>query len=97
MGALVRRRNVPDAATLLRLALAYGPGGMSLRSAAAWAGMNDVASLSDVRYRTPAVPARTGGCTPPTNLRLRGSRIWRLATLAAVKASFVFRFGKATS
>lgn len=47
-GALVRRRNVADAATLLRLALAYGPGGMSLRSAAAWAGMNDVASLSDV-------------------------------------------------
>jgi hypothetical protein len=47
-GALVRRRNVADAATLLRLALAYGPGGMSLRSAAAWAGLNDVASLSDV-------------------------------------------------
>lgn len=47
-GALVRRRCVADAATLLRLALAYGPGGMSLRSAAAWAGMNDVASLSDV-------------------------------------------------
>jgi len=47
-GALVRRRNVADAATLLRLALAYGPGGMSLRSAAAWAGMNDVARLSDV-------------------------------------------------
>ncbi|MER9254513.1 hypothetical protein NKI59_22360 [Mesorhizobium sp. M0598] len=44
----MRRRNVADAATLLRLALAYGPGGMSLRSAAAWAGVNDVASLSDV-------------------------------------------------
>ncbi|MER9466684.1 hypothetical protein NKI82_12285 [Mesorhizobium sp. M0482] len=41
-GALVRRRNVADAATLLRLALAYGPGAMSLRSAAAWAGVNDV-------------------------------------------------------
>ncbi|AWI62517.1 transposase [Sinorhizobium fredii] len=47
-GALVRRRCVGDAATLLRLALAYGPGGMSLRSAAAWAGLNDVANLSDV-------------------------------------------------
>jgi len=47
-GALLRRRCIADAATLLRLALAYGPGGMSLRSAAAWAGMNDVASLSDV-------------------------------------------------
>lgn len=48
MGALVRRRSVADAATLLRLALAYGPGAMSLRSAAAWAGLNDVANLSDV-------------------------------------------------
>ena len=47
-GALVRRRNVADAATLLRLALAYGPGGMSLRTAAAWAGVNEIASLSDV-------------------------------------------------
>lgn len=37
-----------DGATLLRLALAYGPGGLSLRSAAAWAGINDVACLSDV-------------------------------------------------
>lgn len=47
-GALLRRRAVADGATLLRLALAYGPGGLSLRSAAAWAGMNDVACLSDV-------------------------------------------------
>jgi hypothetical protein len=47
-GALQRRRAVADGATLLRLALAYGPGGMSLRSAAAWAGINDVACLSDV-------------------------------------------------
>ncbi|MCY1741019.1 transposase [Ensifer sp. SL37] len=46
--ALVRRRGVGDAETLLRLALAYGPGGMSLRSAAAWADLNDVASISDV-------------------------------------------------
>ena len=46
--ALVRKRCIGDAATLLRLALAYGPGGMSLRSAAAWAGLNDIAQLSDV-------------------------------------------------
>ncbi len=44
----MRRRCIADAATLLRLALAYGPGRMSLRSAAAWAGINDVANLSDV-------------------------------------------------
>ncbi|MER9389992.1 hypothetical protein [Mesorhizobium sp. M0435] len=138
-GALVRRRNVADAATLLRLALAYGPSGMSLRSAAAWAGVNDVASLSDVallkrlrgaadwlgciagaslekactkscvpkgrrlrivdavRSRVPAVLARTGDCMPPTNLRLRASRIWRSATSTVEKASVVFRFAKATS
>lgn len=47
-GALLRRRAVADGSTLLRLALAYGPGSMSLRSAAAWAGMQGVALLSDV-------------------------------------------------
>ena len=35
--ALVRRRGVPDAQALLRLVLARGPGGMSLRQTAAWA------------------------------------------------------------
>ncbi len=51
VGALMRRRNVSDAATLLRLALAQGPGGLSLRSAAAWAGISGVAQLSDVALR----------------------------------------------
>src|SRR5687767_15153611 len=46
-GALVRRRGVRDAEALLRLALAYGPGGLSLRTAAAWAGVSGVAELSD--------------------------------------------------
>ena len=50
-GALRRRRAVTDGATLLRLALAHGPGGLSLRSAAAWAGLSGVASLSDVALR----------------------------------------------
>ncbi|NNU63357.1 transposase [Ochrobactrum soli] len=59
-GALVRRRCLGDGATLLRLALAYGPGGMSLRTAAAWAGLNDVATLSDVALLK----------------RLRGSAAW---------------------
>lgn len=36
-GALTRRREIRDAATLLRLGLAYGPGGMSLREVTAWA------------------------------------------------------------
>src|SRR3954447_9680737 len=37
-GALVRRREIRSAEALLRLALAYGPGGLSLRTAAAWFG-----------------------------------------------------------
>lgn len=47
-GALLRRRGVTDASTLLRLALMYGPGGQSLRSLSALAAMEGVAELSDV-------------------------------------------------
>src|SRR3712207_7436863 len=46
-GALVRRREIRSAEALLRLALAYGPGGPSLRTAAAWAGVSGLADLSD--------------------------------------------------
>src|SRR5919199_921928 len=46
-GALVRRRAIRSAEMLLRLALAYGPGGLSLRMAAAWAGISGLAELSD--------------------------------------------------
>ena len=46
-GALLRRRGIRSAEQLLRLALAYGPGGLSLRMAAAWAGIAEGASLSD--------------------------------------------------
>jgi len=45
--ALVRRRGGPDAKALLRLALARGPGGMSLRQTAAWAHLSGVADLTD--------------------------------------------------
>jgi hypothetical protein len=47
-GALQRARKIRSASDLLRLALAYGPGGQSLRQTAAWAELQDVASLSDV-------------------------------------------------
>lgn len=50
-GALRRRREVRDGATLLRLAMAHGPGRLSLRSAASWAGVSGVAQLSDVALR----------------------------------------------
>jgi DDE family transposase len=45
--ALVRRRGVRDAKALLRLALARGPGGLSLRQTAAWAHLSGVADLTD--------------------------------------------------
>ena len=56
-GALVRRREIKSAADLLRLALAYGPCGKSLRETAAWAQMTGLGELSDV-----AVLKRLRGC-----------------------------------
>jgi hypothetical protein len=52
-GALKRRREVGDGLTLLRLAMARGPGGLSLNQTAAWAAMQGLAQLSDpaVKYR----------------------------------------------
>jgi hypothetical protein len=45
--ALLRRRGVKTAESLLRLGLGYGPGGMSLREASAWAGIAGIAQLKD--------------------------------------------------
>ena len=45
-GAFTRTRNIKDAETLLRLALAYGGLGMSLREICAWAEAGEIASLS---------------------------------------------------
>jgi hypothetical protein len=44
--ALVRRRNVPDAAALLRLALAYAVSDLSLKDVAAWAHAMEVAEIT---------------------------------------------------
>jgi len=46
--AFLRARGVPDPGTLLRLAMMYGPGGQSLRVAAALAEAEGLADLSDV-------------------------------------------------
>ena len=46
-GAFTRKREIKDAETLLRLALAYGGCGMSLRETCAWAEAGEIASLSD--------------------------------------------------
>lgn len=48
LGALRRKRGVPSAEALLRLALAYGFCGLSLRQTAAWAEVAGVAKVSDV-------------------------------------------------
>ncbi|MBF0392304.1 MAG: IS4 family transposase [Alphaproteobacteria bacterium] len=46
-GALLRRRAIRTGEVLLRLAIAWGPGELSLRQAAAWAGVSGVADLCD--------------------------------------------------
>ena len=57
--AIQRNRNVSAGATVLRLALARGPGGLSLRETAAWAGQNGTAELSNpaVKFRLDRAPA----------------------------------------
>jgi len=52
-GAIARRRELVDGASLLRLALARGPGGLSLRETAAWASTIGLAQISNpgVKYR----------------------------------------------
>src|SRR4051794_41764661 len=51
--AIERRRALDSGADLLRLALARGPGGLSLSETAAWATMLGLAEMSDpaVKYR----------------------------------------------
>lgn len=51
--AIERKRELADGASLLRLALARGPGGLSLSQTAAWAELIGLAGLSDpaVKYR----------------------------------------------
>jgi hypothetical protein len=51
--AIQRKREVGDGASLLRIALARGPGGLSLRQTAAWASLLGIAELSNpaVKYR----------------------------------------------
>ena len=51
--AIQHRRELVDGAALLRIALARGPGGLSLRQTAAWASLQGIAVLSNpgVQYR----------------------------------------------
>jgi len=47
LGAFCRARQVKDSAALLRMALAYGGCGMSLRQTCAWAAETGLAEISD--------------------------------------------------
>jgi len=66
--ALLRRRGIPDAETLLRLGLSYAACGLSLRGTAAWAEAASLASLSDVAVLN----------------RLRGSAPWLAMIVGAI-------------
>jgi len=83
-GAIVRRRSIDSPQQLLRLIMAYGLCGLSLRQTAAWAEAIDLASLSDVavlkRFRASAnwighllgvKLAERAAPTPGVNGRLR--------------------------
>src|ERR1039458_4510006 len=69
--ALLRCRNVPDAAALMRLALAYAVSDLSLKDVAAWASALDVAQI-------------TG---PGLFYRLRESEVWLEQVLGQVLAA----------
>lgn len=51
--AIQRKRELVNGASLLRIALARGPGGLSLRQTSAWASMLGIVELSNpgVKYR----------------------------------------------
>ena len=68
MNALVRCRKVPNAAALLRMALAYAVSDLSLKDVAAWAGAMNLAEI-------------TG---PGLFYRLREAEAWLAAVLAQV-------------
>src|SRR5450755_4535431 len=86
--AIQRKRKIGDGATLLRLALARGPGGFSLRQTSAWVSLLEIAELSNpgVHYRLKqavaflaALVARLlAAKTPGARLRWPG-RMLRLA------------------
>src|SRR6266849_2078704 len=73
MNALVRCRNVPDAAALMRMALAYAVSDLSLKDVAAWASALNLAEI-------------TG---PGLFYRLREAEAWLAHVLAQVLAAQV--------
>jgi hypothetical protein len=60
--AFRRSRGVRSATDLLRLALAWGPGGYSLRRVAAWAGVQGIADITDEALTQRSRGARSASC-----------------------------------
>jgi len=61
--ALLRCRNVPNAAALIRMALAYALSDLSLKDVAAWASALDVAQITGRAYFIVCVKPRVGWST----------------------------------
>src|SRR2546428_5948908 len=64
MNALVRCRNVPDAAALMRMALAYAVSDLSLKDVAAWASALNLAEITGpgLVLSTPRSGGLVGSC-----------------------------------
>jgi DDE family transposase len=91
-GALRRRRGVPSAEVLLRLAFAYAYCGLSLRAVAAWAARRDLAHLSDV-----ALLKRLKNAAPWFGFLLTAKLTQRLALPQGVGKPLRVRLVDATS
>jgi hypothetical protein len=92
--AIQRKRKIGDGASLLRLALACGPGGFSLRQTSGWVSLLEIAELSNpgVHYRLKQAVAFLAAVVglllaakvPGANLRWPGRRL-RLADGTCVR------------
>jgi hypothetical protein len=95
--AIQRKRKIGDGASLLRLALARGPGGFSLRQASSWVSLLEIAELSNpgVHYRLKQAVAFLAALVglllaakaPGANLR------WPGRTLRLADGTCVSKFG----
>ena len=86
--ALVRCRNVPDAAALMRMALAYAVSDLSLKDVAAWASAMNLAAITGpgLFYRLREAEgwlARVLAQTLQQQVGQRGPGVWRLRVVDA--------------
>jgi len=89
--ALVRCRNVPNAASLLRMALAYAVSDLSLKDVAAWAHALGVAEITGpgLFYRLREAEAWLEGVLAQTLQRQMGGRVENALRLRIVDATVI--------